>query len=164
MSSAALQAAHQFLDEVLARFRELVVAGDGARAAAVLAAYRALTAGHAAAEEELLIADRVGGRWPPELYVGQHGKLLAAIDRVAALVPTLTGGPGWRRQALVILDAAGPLVHLAEHHHAAEEQDLFVTAAPAALAEVAARFAASTAAVTAVLAEADRALAAPMPG
>lgn len=158
--AAALIAAHRTLDEIFARFRELVVLGDGAAAAAVLGAYRALTADHAAAEEAHLVPGRgAAARWPDELYLGQHRKLLAAIDRVAERLVGLTAGvPGWRRRALAVLDAAAPLHHLAEHHHAAEEQDLFVTAAPAALAAVAERFAAGLAAQAAILAEADERL------
>ena len=41
---ASLVAVHEELDRVFARFRELVLIGDGARAAAVLAIYGALTA------------------------------------------------------------------------------------------------------------------------
>ena len=52
---ASLVAVHEELDRVFARFRELVLIGDGARAAAVLATYGALTADHAAAEEALLV-------------------------------------------------------------------------------------------------------------
>ncbi|MCB9560139.1 MAG: hypothetical protein H6708_06985 [Kofleriaceae bacterium] len=59
---------------------------------------------------------------------------MAAVDRAT---------PGWRRAALVALDAAAPVLHLAEHHHLAEEQDLFVHAAataPALIDELAARW------------------------
>ncbi|MEZ4401171.1 MAG: hemerythrin domain-containing protein [Kofleriaceae bacterium] len=156
-------AVHAELDRVLACARELVVAGDGARAHRVLTIYRALTAGHADDEEALLVPLLDGAaRWPPALYHGQHGKLLAGLDRVAPLVPALCAStPGWRRRALVILDALGPVVHLAEHHHQAEETDLFAVArarAPDRLDEVAARFWAAHAGVAPDLAEAAAAL------
>jgi hypothetical protein len=95
---ASLVAVHEELDRVFARFRELVLIGDGARAAAVLATYGALTADHAAAEEALLVPllDDAA-RWPAELYTGQHAKLLAAIARTADAVAGLAAGaPGWR--------------------------------------------------------------------
>lgn len=161
---ASLVAVHRTLDHVFARFRELVLAGDGARAAAVLEVYRALTAEHAAAEEALLVPHLdADARWPADLYTGQHAKLLAGIDRVAgALLGLRPGGAGWRAHALVVLDAAAPVHHLAEHHHQAEEQDLipFVAErAPAAVLEVATRFDAALAAHRATLADADAALA-----
>jgi hypothetical protein len=161
---ASLVAVHEELDRVFARFRELVLIGDGARAAAVLATYGALTADHAAAEEALLVPllDDAA-RWPAELYTGQHAKLLAAIARTADAVAGLAAGaPGWRTRALAALDTAAPLHHLAEHHHLAEEQDLLPLVGerePARLVEVAARFWATHAAHRAVLADADAALA-----
>ncbi|MBK7075473.1 MAG: hypothetical protein IPH44_24600 [Myxococcales bacterium] len=160
---ASLVAVHEELDRVFAQFRELVLIGDGARAAAVLAVYQALTADHAAAEEALLVPllDDAA-RWPADLYTGQHAKLLAAIDRAAAAVAGLAAGaPGWRARALAALDVAAPLHHLAEHHHLAEEQDLLPLVGerePARLVEVAARFWATHAAHRATLTEAAAAL------
>lgn len=136
---------HRVLEDVLARVRASVLLGDGVRAAATLAIYRTLVAEHAAAEErELLAIEPAARRWPDELYVGQHHKLLAAIDRVAGVLAALDAPrPGWPARALAVLDAAGPLVHLVEHHHRAEEDDLFPVVArhaPARLAAVAAAF------------------------
>lgn len=158
-----LAAVHRELDLAFARFRELVLIGDGAAAAAVLASYRALTVAHAADEEALLLPLLdARARWPAELYTGQHRKLIEAIDRVAATcVAVVAGAPGWRAAALATLDAAAPLHHLAEHHHLAEEHDLFAVVAaqdPARLAEVAARFWAVHAGHREVLADAARRL------
>jgi hypothetical protein len=161
---ASLVAVHQELDRVFARFRELLLVGDGVRAAAVLKAYGAMTADHAGAEETLLVPllDDAA-RWPAELYTGQHAKLLAAIDRaVDAVVGVVAGTAGWRARALAALDVATPLMHLAEHHHLAEEQDLLPLVGerePARLVEVAARFWTIHATFRAALADADAALA-----
>lgn len=154
-----LAAVHLALDDTFASFRELVLVGDGARASEVLEVYRVLTAAHAEAEERLLLpVTPAARRWPDELYRGQHVKLLAGIERVAPLVPAIAGpSPGWRTRALAALDAAGPLLHLSEHHHQAEESDLFLVVAraePARLDEVAREFWASHAAVRDVLARA----------
>lgn len=125
--AAALVAVHHELDALFTVVRELVVMGDGARAAAALAAYRALTAHHAADEEArllpLLPAD---ARWPAALYTGQHDKLLTGLDRaLPAVAQVAAPAPRWRVAALCALDALIPVMHLAEHHHLAEEQALF---------------------------------------
>ncbi|MBK9034833.1 MAG: hypothetical protein IPL61_26815 [Myxococcales bacterium] len=159
-----LVAVHRALDEVFARVRELLLIGDGARAAAVLTSYRALTEAHAAAEEAALVPLLdARARWPAELYLGQHRKLFEAIDRLAAACgAVVVGAPGWRTAALAALDAAVPLHHLAEHHHLAEEQDLFAVVAaqaPERLADVAAQFWVELDGHRAILEDADLALA-----
>jgi hypothetical protein len=128
---AELVAIHHELDRVFAAFRELVLMGDERRAAAMLQAYRNLTARHADDEDRLLVPHlRDGARWPAELYTGQHEKLFAGIDRLATFVAAIRGGTaGWRGRALEALDAASRVHHLVEHHHLAEEQDLFPNAA-----------------------------------
>lgn len=138
---APLLAIHRALEAALATLRELVLAGDDVHAAAVLATYRALTERHAAAEDAALVPRLpVHARWPAELYLGQHAKLLAGLDRAAPRIADLRGGtPGWRARALAALDALAPVHHLVEHHHQAEEQDLFpvvAALAPAAVTEV----------------------------
>ena len=138
--SAALTEIHRDLDRIFELVRELIVVGDGAHAARALAAYRALTAGHAAAEEALLLPClNADARWPAALYVGQHAKLLAGIDRAADVVAAVAApAPRWRQMALCALDTLIPVLHLAEHHHLAEEQALFPHVPVARLAEVAA--------------------------
>lgn len=145
---------HRQLDGVFELVRELVVAGQGARAGEALAVYRALTAEHAAAEErELLPHLPADARWPAALYVGQHHKLLAGIDRAAPAVAAVAApGPRWRIAALCALDTLVPVLHLAEHHHLAEEQALFPHAPAEALAAVAALGASGLAAHADVLA------------
>lgn len=102
---SALIAVHHALDEQVGVFRELVLVGDGARAAAVLAAHRALTERHARDEEAHLVPLLAGGsRWPAELYTGQHAKLLAGLDRVLDAVgglaaPRRAPGGGATRSA-----------------------------------------------------------------
>lgn len=140
-----LLAVHRALDALFEDFREAALVGDGGRARARLAAYRALTADHADAEEHLLLSVTPDARrWPDELYLGQHVKLLAGLQRVEPLLVELsTARAGWQRTALAVLDAAATVRHLAEHHHLAEEQDLFVVVArqaPELLDEIAARF------------------------
>lgn len=158
-AEAALVGVHHALDDAFALFRELVLVGDGARAAAVLSAYRTLTARHAADEERALVP-LLGpaARWPAELYTGQHSKLLAGLERLAGAIGALRAGAGgWRRHALLVLDTAAPVHHLVEHHHLAEEQDLFVVAAaaqPALLVELAAGWNDEAAGFAALLAEA----------
>ena len=142
MSREALLEIHHELDRIFELARELIVAGDGAHAARALAVYRALTAAHAAAEEELLLPHLpADARWPAALYVGQHGKLLAGLDRAAdAVAAVVAPAPRWRVAALCALDVLIPVLHLAEHHHLAEEQALFPSVPPAQLALVAARW------------------------
>ncbi len=140
MPELSLIEIHQQLDAVFELTRELIVVGDGLHAGRALATYRALTAGHAAAEEALLLpclpAD---ARWPAELYSGQHVKLLVGMDRAVAVVAAIAApAPRWRTMALCALDALIPVMHLAEHHHAAEELELFPHASAALAAEVAA--------------------------
>lgn len=160
VSTAALVEIHQELDRIFELARELVVAGDGAHAARALAAYRALTAAHAAAEEELLLPHLApDARWPAALYVGQHAKLLAGLDRAADLVAAVAAPrPRWRTAALCALDTLIPVLHLAEHHHLAEEQALFPSVPPALVAEVAARWPADLAVHAAALAACRAAL------
>ncbi len=160
---ASLRVVHEQLDGIFASFRELVLVGDGRRAAAVLAAFRALTSAHAADEEAALVPLLDGSaRWPAELYLGQHVKLLAGIERLGDGLDELAPGrSGWRRGALAVLDRAGPVLHLAEHHHLAEEQDLFVIVAaraPHRLDELAARWHVERARHRGVLDEAAAAL------
>ncbi len=160
---SALIAVHHALDEQVGVFRELVLVGDGARAAAVLAAHRALTERHASDEEAHLVPLLAGGsRWPAELYTGQHAKLLAGLDRVLDAVAGLAAPrAGWRRHALGVLDALAPALHLADHHHRAEEQDLLVIAEardPALVAALARDWLAAAAAHDALLADARAAL------
>ncbi len=131
---------HQQLDQVFELTRELIVLGDGVHASRALAAYRALTAGHAAAEEALLLACLPDdARWPATLYTGQHVKLLVGMDRAIDVVAAVAApAPRWRIMALCALDALIPVMHLAEHHHAAEELELFPHVPAALAAEVAA--------------------------
>ncbi len=159
--AAALRGIHVELDAIFELARELVVAGDGHHAARALAAYRALTARHAADEEALLLPHLpADARWPAGLYVGQHGKLLAGIDRAADVVAAVAApAPRWRAMALCALDALIPVLHLAEHHHAAEEQALFPAVPAAALAAVVAAWPADLAAHADALAACRAALA-----
>jgi hypothetical protein len=148
MSTPALREIHRELDRVFELARELLVAGDGHHAARALAAYGALTAGHAAAEEAMLLPFLPrDARWPASLYTGQHHKMVAGIDRVVPLVARVAApAPRWRTLALCALDALIPVMHLAEHHHLAEEQELFPSVPAAQLAAVAAAFPADLAA------------------
>ncbi len=159
----SLESVHRALDEMFGLFRELVLVGAGEAAATVLASYRALTARHAADEEaHLLPLLGADARWPAALYTGQHAKLLAGLDRVALVVAGLDARrPGWRRHALAVLDAAGSVHHLVEHHHLAEEQALFVevaAVAPEVLVRLAGEWHAEAATHAAALATAGVAL------
>ena len=151
---AAVIEFHRALDAVFELARELIVVGDGVHAARALAVYRALTAAHAADEERLLLPHlTAAARWPAALYVGQHTKLLAGLDRAADVVARIAApAPRWRTMALCALDALIPVLHLAEHHHAAEEQALFPCVPAAAVAAVAAAGARALADHAAVLA------------
>ncbi len=153
MTATALIELHRQLDEIFELARELVVAGQGARASEALAVYRALTADHAAAEEALLLPHLpADARWPAALYVGQHHKLLVGLDRAAPAVAAVAApGLRWRIAALAALDTLIPVLHLAEHHHLAEEQALFPHAPREAVAAVAAAGAASLSVHAAVL-------------
>ena len=157
---AALIDFHRTLDAVFELARELIVVGDGVHAAQALAVYRALTAAHAADEERLLLPHLTAdARWPAALYVGQHAKLLAGLDRAADVVARIAApAPRWRTMALCALDALIPVLHLAEHHHAAEEQALFPCVPAAAVAAVAAAGARALADHAAVLATCRAAL------
>lgn len=140
VSEPSLIEIHRRMDQVFELTRELLVSGDGAHAGRALATYRALTASHAAAEEALLVPCLPdAARWPASLYLGQHVKLLAGIDRAVDVVAAVAApAPRWRIMALCALDALIPVMHLVEHHHAAEELELFPHVPPAIAAEVAA--------------------------
>ncbi|HVV85986.1 MAG TPA: hypothetical protein VHE35_23160 [Kofleriaceae bacterium] len=156
----ALAAIHRELDRVFELARELLVVGDGPHAARALAAYAALTAAHAEAEERLLLPRLPpDARWPAALYVGQHRKLLVGLDRAADLVAAVRApAPRWRVAALCALDTLIPVLHLAEHHHQAEEEALFPVVPAAALAAVAAAWPAAVALHAGTLATCQAAL------
>lgn len=162
MSSAALVEIHHELDRVFELARELLVVGDGAHASRALAVYAALTARHAADEEALLLPHLPDdARWPASLYTGQHRKLLLSLDRVVGAIAQVDrAAPRWRLSVLAALDALIPVMHLAEHHHLAEEQELFPSVPAAQLAAIAAAFPADLAAHADTLARCRAALAA----
>lgn len=134
---AALNRAHDDLDELLRLHQECLIAGALSTARALFGAYRELLELHMAHEETWVLpiyARAKPDRWPAELFLGQHAKLRALVARVEPALAECDAGVGWRRQVLEVLKREVTLEHLLEHHHLAEDQALYPIAATHATA------------------------------
>ena len=127
-SFAALNHAHADLEELFLVHQECLLVGAFAEATALLTAYRDLVELHMKHEEGRvlpLFAKAKETRWPEELYTGQHKKILALLARIETAQQKLALSPGWRRRVIAVLETETTLKHLLEHHHLAEDQDLY---------------------------------------
>jgi hypothetical protein len=130
MHFESLRALHRMLDAVFTLHQELLVMLELGLAEDVFDAHLLLLRLHMKHEEDwLLPAYRALGAWPrfPEvLYLGQHRKLLAQLQRVrSGLSQYRAAGDASPRAALAILDLETTYKHLSEHHDQAEAQGLF---------------------------------------
>jgi hypothetical protein len=118
------------LDAVFSLHQELLVVLEMELAEDVFDTHLLLLQLHMKHEEDwLLPAYRGLGAWPrfPELlYLGQHRKLLAQLQRVRSrLSQYRAAGNSTPLAALAILDLETTYKHLSEHHDQAEAQGLF---------------------------------------
>jgi len=130
MHYESLRALHRMLDAVFTLHQELLVILELGLAQDVFDTHLLLLRLHMKHEEDwLLPAYRALGAWPrfPEvLYLGQHRKLLAQLERVRSrLNQYRTSGNFTPGAALRILDLETTYKHLSEHHDQAEAQGLF---------------------------------------
>ncbi len=129
-SFLALREAHRVLDELFLSHQEAIVGLDLEEAASCLLAYQAALLPHLRAEDELLVplyaarVPRVRGA-PPELFTGEHERMMEALARFHSRIAELRQGPFTRRRALALIDEEHTFKHLAEHHHLREEQYLY---------------------------------------
>lgn len=126
----SLRALHRTLDAVFTLHQELLVVLEMGLAADVFDTHLLLLRLHMKHEEDwLLPAYRALGAWPrfPEvLYLGQHRKLLAQLERVRSrLSQSRLARPSTPRAAVAILELETTYKHLSEHHDQAEAQGLF---------------------------------------
>jgi hypothetical protein len=124
-----LRALHRTLDRVFAVHQELLVLLDFQLAVDVLEAHLRLLRLHMKHEEHwLLPAYRALGEWPrfPEaLYLGQHRKLLAQLQRAQSRLSERSAFGSVPEAVIAILDLETTYKHISEHHDEAEANGLF---------------------------------------
>jgi hemerythrin-like domain-containing protein len=127
---ASLAALHRELEEAFLQHQDALLALDLSLAAERLARYEAALRLHLEAEEALLLpvfsrAGRIRGA-SPELFTGEHQRLLEFLARFRAELGALEpGAAGLRRGVLRLLDAETTFKHLSHHHELREETYFF---------------------------------------
>jgi hypothetical protein len=127
--AAQLLKEHRFLQDLLHRHGQSLVAMEEQACIDTFTAYCQLLHRHMSAEEELLSRQQAGGRWPASLYLAEHAKMRSLLQRHARLLsdawPAMeSSGQERASHALMLLEDYFRLCHLAEHHHRREEVDL----------------------------------------
>jgi hypothetical protein len=130
MHFESLRALHRMLDAVFTLHQELVVVLELDLAQQVFDTHLSLLRLHMKHEEDwLLPAYRALGaypRFPEVLYLGQHRKLLAQLERARSRISQSRSDRNCTpRAALEILELETTFKHLSEHHDQAEAQGLF---------------------------------------
>lgn len=127
---ASLFALHRELEERFLQHQDALVDFDMTLAAERLDAYEAALRRHLEAEEALLLpvfsrAGRIRGA-SPELFTGEHQRLLEFLARFRAELRALEpGAAGFKRAVLRLLDAETTFKHLSHHHELREETHFF---------------------------------------
>ena len=127
---ASLAALHRELEEQFLQHQDALLDLDVALARARLEAYEAALRRHLEAEEALLLpvfsrAGRIRGA-SPELFTGEHQRLLEFLARFRAELGALEpGSAGFKRAVLRLLDAETTFKHLSHHHELREETYFF---------------------------------------
>ena len=126
----SLRVLHRTLDAVFALHQELLVVQETELAEEVFALHLTLLRLHMKHEEEWLlpIYCRQGAlpRFPEVLYLGQHRKMLALLERVELrFVDRCRSRKSIPQTVLAVLDLETTYKHLSEHHDQAEAQGLF---------------------------------------
>lgn len=122
---------HDHLDELFSLHQQAVLLMRWPLAVELLDAYRSLLSLHVEQEEELLLPlfERAGGveRAPTVLFKGQHRKMFAQLERIAALLSGAQQHEDVRRGAIEVLDLETGFKHLVEHHDGAEVDHFYPT-------------------------------------
>lgn len=121
---------HARLNEYFLQHQEALLALDLPLALERLRVYRRELLAHMQPEEEVLLPRYVMGGvrpgGPPELFLGEHRKMLEFLDRFEARLQRLRSEAGdLRREIISLFDQQAMFKHLVEHHDLREQNILY---------------------------------------
>ena len=127
---AALAAAHVHLGEMFAAHQEALLRLDTLGALERLVDFTAELEAHMRVEEDVLLPfyarEPRERRWAPEVFVGEHRRILRLLGRARSAVQGLAGDPrSLRRAVLAVLEREWLVKRLIEHHIEREERVLY---------------------------------------
>lgn len=113
--------------QLLQEERLALLDGRVSRARELLALLRELQERHVEQEEnELIPYLPESARWPPRVYLAEHRKLSAMLDKLQRVLLPLPAQVEEGATRLALLDMQAPFRHVLEHHFEREETGLLV--------------------------------------
>lgn len=120
---------HRDLDELFLQHQEALLERDAARALELFRRHRAAVVRHAHDEERELLpiyaSEPRERRHAAEVFVQEHARLHALLERLDALLVSRLDRPLDSRTVLHLLEREATYKHLFEHHDQRERTQLF---------------------------------------